>query len=235
MLQQQVEDAAQHAQTIKKRRCEEEGRVDIILLAEIFRGSGPVALAFLIPKHATVLRDLRLLVTGFDADAVVFTMEGYRQRFRGNNPVTGKPVVMGDYQTLAEQHDGIAKGWVQETINTFGANRAGDIIALTSPYNWEGDLPVFEQTYGMREPGGGLPTALVQMMNIPGASTQFLREHGVTSLPERTERDIIVGRMLSTQINGQVGLLAHEDQTERFEHLNTITKEHPALFKTWDL
>jgi len=234
-LQRQVEIAAERAREIKRERCREEGRVDIIVLVEIYRGPLPVALGFLAANTKTIMRDLGLLITGFDADAVVFCNEGYSQRYEGNNPVTGKPTVMGDYQRLAEQHDGVAKGWVIETLNTFGANRAGDVIAWSDPYSWDGDVPVFQGGHFLAKPQGGLPERLIEIMNHPDTTTAYMKWAGGTEgLPGRTERDVIVGKMLSSQINGHIGLVAYEDQGDRFEELDRVT-EGSAFFKKFEL
>lgn len=239
MLLELVRGAAEHARHVKTARCAEEGRVDILPMVEILRGGKPVSLSFLMPSLDTMYRDIALLIEGFDADAVIFTVESYRRLTKADkNPATGEDWGPGAYQDLAENHDGLAKGWVEESLMTFGANRAGDVVAAEFPYHFEGDEPTFGAMIEMgAEPdhrlGGRVPEMLVEVMNRSGVSAAFLREAGVAGLPDRDERDIVVARILAGQINGQVGLLAFSDDEGRESALKTAVEAHPAFFRTY--
>jgi hypothetical protein len=76
------------------------------------------------------------MAMGFDADVLVYLADSWAVTGQNNNinPVTGAPWEQGDMAKIVEEHDGLVRGLVTETLQLLAVNRAGDLDSLSLAY-----------------------------------------------------------------------------------------------------
>lgn len=163
---------------------------DIKMIVEGFRGDRPVIMLMpLDTGRDEVLRAGYAAATMFGCDTLSITHESWQTGER-LNPLTGKDWEVGDMQDLAENHDGIAKGWIAEALMSYAVNRAGDLVSGFQKFVMHGDnengytvewtetqvLPAEQSGVQHR---GVIPESLVSFMNAPTVM-QFMAKAGVT-------------------------------------------------------
>lgn len=84
-----------------------------------------------------MLQTAQMMATGFAPDLLVVVFETFHTTHR-TNPFTGNEWQHGEMQTLIEEHDGRAKGWVDDALLVCAYNRAGDSLVQWLPYRIEG-------------------------------------------------------------------------------------------------
>lgn len=80
---------------------------------------------------------------GWGADVVAMLLETWQSTL-DTNPVTGKPWGPREMTDLAENHDGVAKGWIRDAVSVFAVDRTGEIASDNLLYRWFGNQLVWE-------------------------------------------------------------------------------------------
>jgi hypothetical protein len=213
------------------------GKTDLLPFVVANRGDKPIALVT-IHEHVrdTILSIAGVMATGLDADSVGIVFESYvtvpdpeHPERDGLNPVTGQRWKANEMHLVATVHDGIAKGWIEESIGVVVANRAGDLIMLSLPFHYTsmGHLKWDEpkaplSTLDMPKDGkvsGIMPEAMIRMMIEKSAMQMF------PDFPhDEHERDAFVAQLLTMQGNA-VMLYADIRDTKR---VATLQRRNPG-------
>ncbi len=229
------------------------GRADIAAQIEVYRGDQMVALLTVNGLSADILGKLGgLSAHAFDADTLVLSFETYgtvtdpelvQRAAAGDeeahaalmrNPVTGRPYeYVGQIREVAEEHDGIAKGWVTEMITVVAVNRAGDMDIRNLPFHyasngrylmWDHVAAAEKWWRDQRDKGegetsvrGGLADALITGMNIPSMG-QILPDPQNTEM-SRAERDAWAAEFIQRARLAAVILCSPEDNGDRVRTL----------------
>lgn len=197
-----VNEAADQARRLKEMECEDnhdrDRRPALRPSIQGWRGADPVAL--MIPSQVdrdAGLRAAYLCATGFGCDSIAFSVDTWSATTM-TNPLTKKRWGPREMQDLADNHDGVAKGWISDGLSTFVVNRAGDLASVMQRYTLKGrDNPllgrwVWSVTWGERysddalEPGapdkidGLVPEALISYMNLPTLQQDITAHTGLS-------------------------------------------------------
>src|SRR5262245_19731954 len=114
-----------------------EGMTDLPWTVHFRRGAEPIAMVYFNGNRDTMFGIARMGTIGFEADVLGVMNESYHST-SDTNPLTGDPWAPGEMQVLAEQHDGLANGWVREALTLLACNRAGDVKTMWLPYAIKG-------------------------------------------------------------------------------------------------
>lgn len=168
----------------------------------------------------TILSTAAVIADGFDADQVGIVFECYstvvdleHPELAGINPLTGRQYRQHEMAELATHHDGIAKGWVEETIAVLVGNRAGDVAMLQQPFHYVGGKHLVWgearefATLLAHTPAGVMPEAMRRMMTAPTLSQHIPADFPV----DQIDRDAIIGEMLTRRGNA---VLLYADSTD---------------------
>lgn len=186
-----------------------------------YRGNEPVVLMISQDVDRNQgLNAVRLAAMGFGCDAVALTTDSWHAKTM-TNPVTGKDWGPGEMQIVADEHNGIERGWISEDLMTNVVNRAGD------------------QAFGL--------DSFVIHQEGYGARTRRFRIEWVDNEWDDIEPDKIEGRvadalvraMMETPLDvlaAQVGLSPADfdlDHTEGRTHMDCAVVRVAAATKLW--
>lgn len=210
MLLVEVRDAAINTAKDFKERTTRKRPQDIPHLIDVYRGDAPVATLFIRTKVGGqfIVWLMTMAVAGFDADQECMVMESYSNGpnlTENRHPITGEEIAQGDFTTLAEKHDGIAKGWVTECLYVEARNRAGDFAIANLPYHYVGgkhlvwdephmpDMSDGQMTGAMADPiGKAMEKGMTFSQMVPGLATDEL---------SRADLDVTVAKVIADRGN----------------------------------
>lgn len=136
-LAEALDRAVETVRGVKEQRVAR-GGTDVDSCLAVYRGDDLAALIFpeLPQNRDAMLWCARMAAGGFCADVIALTMETwYASAGRTTNPLTGKQWGPGEMQDAADNHDGVAKGWIADALMVQVYNRAGDTAQITMPYS----------------------------------------------------------------------------------------------------
>lgn len=222
-----------------------DGRSDMITLLMGYRGDACAGYAFISkPDRSRINEAARLMAFGFEVDSMAVASEGYAPGIDPDtgepytkNPVDGQPWAysgnQGSMQTVVEEHDGLAKGYVYECIMLMFANRAGDFRLRHLPYVW--DEATQRVDWQFREGTHFLPERddqvlyqglffenMTAAMNAPGASVKALQD-GIDT--NRLELDINTAVALT--MLGHVVFVVNEDG--KMQEVRVVMPDDPLF------
>lgn len=212
----------QHVRSVNGRK----GETDLLTKIDAFRGNELVASAFAPPNRDKMLHLCSIMSRGLGADVMTMTYETWSTKHAAKHPLTGEQWKAGDLQDLAENHDGLAKGYVHECLMTSGVNRAGDHDAISRQYviekrkvNWLSGLDLDSHLGG--EMSGLVPDMLTKIMAEPPADVTLLQQfpgiaENLISNPNwRDHADIATVKAIMTLIEDCAITIGSEPDTER--------------------
>lgn len=229
---------------------------DISCIVEGYRGENPAVI--LMPMdlgREHTLFAAQVAAIGFGADVVCVTTEGWRASDPARNPVTGKPWESGQMQEVVEQHQGLEKGWIYESLTTYAVNRAGDVLSGIQDYRiskhtnalgitrhsieWEEPmLPELIKQMEGAQLGGVLVEETVKYMNHPTVAQMLERigvratEHGLSYEEAMTINDIEVLRHLRrVGWTGAAMLAAGPDESLRRQIIQEQLGTDPDFYR----
>lgn len=231
MLQTEILDLLTKAARDTKTKITRKHRADLPTMMMVFRAGEPLAQITL--QHGGrnfIAEAARMAIVGFDADSIGVFTESYQCNTE-KNPLTGEdwsyPNGSGDrgwMQILAEDHDGIEKGWIHECISIFACNRAGDVNLASLPYRYvgkshiswiEGDQKFNSLNIHGGVSGGYLVDQLLNAMNEPGLSQRM--DHDMS----RESRDVSTACLLN--FKGHAVMLWRDGVPTKLEFLTVNT------------
>lgn len=236
-LAEALTDACDAAQGLKEAlvlRGGRGGNTDMTGAILVYRGDTMVAVVS--PEHVDrdlMLAGVRMAAIGMCPDLVAIVQETYHSELR-KNPRTRKAWRPGEMQALAEQHNGLDRGWVAEALTVMACNRAGDISMRVLPYRvngtavrWLPDVLPPEQP-GDEAPrfSGVVPDSIRASMEEPDIMQQ-VRANGMQEMIDelgferaQAHADVAFARFL-TDPPGKHGryqvVLSAQEGTERFD------------------
>jgi len=177
-----------------------EGMTDLPWTVHFRRGAEPIAMVYFNGNRDTMFGIARMGTIGFEADVLGVMNESYHST-SDTNPLTGDPWAPGEMQVLAEQHDGLANGWVREALTLLACNRAGDVKTMWLPYAIKGRAVEWGEVFGLDlEVGGYVPDTLRDtMMHAPPRPpwlNDAYAEHGYEDA--RAQQDAATVRLSSS-------------------------------------
>lgn len=213
LIQEAMRRATAHARTVKEehvRRVKGKvGRTDIMTFIEFYRGDDVVAVLWHQPDRDTMLDAVWLGAAGFSADVVAVTMETFHTTL-SENPVTGRTWGSGEMAEVAAEHDGLAKGWVVETLVTEVANRAGDSRQVLQGYVIAGRTVEWVDEQDSEEMGaevgGVVPETILAAMNNASLAQEIARLEitpdrlGLSGERMQTHADIATVKVLEAKL-----------------------------------
>ncbi len=172
-----------------------------------YRGEEPVAHIF--PEQQVnrdeMLKCALLAVRGFSADMLALIFETW-QATDLINPVTGKRWGPREMQDAADNHDGVAKGWITDALMVSVYNRAGDATSTILPYRISNKVVVWSKPMEAATAlGGYVHNALLQIMRKPDLDTEMTRmgvsfaDFNLTAEEGRAHQDIATVKMFTGQ------------------------------------
>lgn len=214
----EVRDSAIKAAVDMKEHVTKKRRADTRPLLQVYRGDVEIAGIFFtgVGGRDNLLRLFALAASGFDADTMCMTFEGYSPGPNLHpphiNPRTGKEFESGEMSELFED-GGEEAGLIRECMMITVANRAGDIRAACLPFHYVGGRHlVWDDERRLVAPDdmeshGIMPEAMIEAMNSPSLS-QIIQL--VMSEPDRATADGSVARLLTLHEHCSVVLWAEE-------------------------
>lgn len=223
------------ARETKEQACRERP-ADICPYVSAYRGDELISIITL--RHqvaAEVLTVATISAVGFDADVISMVVETYiadtasNDPAAGINPHTGRPWQPGEMQDVAENHDGIEKGWVTEALVVTVANRAGDVGVINQPYRFSGKHLVWVDNHlrpkvfeeGNKNHGGIIPDALRRAMQRKSTS-QVFSEFVESKVIDHADLDILTAEALGERFECAVMLGADIDDDVRVRKLKEV-------------
>ena len=178
---------------VAQARGTEPWATDLPALVQGFRGGEPVVR--LMPEliqRDPMLNAVDLAARFYDVDVVATTMEtwGATGEHVRINPVTGRRWAQYEMQDVAENHDGVARGWLTACLVTMVVDRAGEFTTGIQDYRiTRSDSALGVTSYAIEWAGrrtddegrvtGLLRDRLVAAMNAPSMDS-VARDLGVT-------------------------------------------------------
>lgn len=181
-----IGEALDGAATVARRIKEDRARKadsDLPTALIAYRGTEQVAHVYPLVRQGrdAMVACARVAARGFGLDVLAMVFETFIASSE-TNPITGQPWRSGELNEVAGQHQGVAKGWVTDTVMVAVYNRAGDSATRLMPYRivaktvvWS-DLPVPAE--GGRW-GGMVHEALVRIMTTEPTVPQMLAMDGL--------------------------------------------------------
>jgi hypothetical protein len=165
----------------------------------------------------------RTMAVGFEADAVAISTDSYVSDHQ-QNPMTGQPWNYGAMELLADQHDGIARGWVKEALMIAVYRHDGHAVMCELPYvrqpdgviTWLND-PASDQWHES-PPVGRLARVMSTDPTKDHTGNTLLESmrQALGSTPSRREMDAMVARVLiAPELVGCVEVMLMEYQSEK--------------------
>lgn len=149
-----------------------------------FRGLDTVAIVELTAAgRGDLVYVAHLMAGGYGADVLAFVTDTYTTTHRVN-PLTGREWEANDMDTLAREHDGIAKGWVSDAMMAHVINRAGDQAVTSMPYRIVDGEHVWGEVSRLlpddegRTVGGALSEGFADAMGAPQLAVVLERMRG---------------------------------------------------------
>lgn len=226
-IQEHVDRAVAAARSVKEDRVMAwhgpDDPIDIVTTMLVFRRDEYIATVFLREGgRDPLLAAAHGLIFGFAADVFAVVNETYKTRIEFN-PLTGKHWEPGEMQQAAEQHDGIAKGWVSESLQVLVVNRQGELGSANIGYvlrrvesplglGWSCliDWPADEGWNDEKVVVGGF---------IPDMLREFMAEPG---FDEKLRQEPYLAAIAATMTDEQV--MAHHDAAV----VKSLT-QHPSM------
>lgn len=237
-----LDSAARMARELKEWACTD-GQGDISPYLIAYRAGEPVCQVILHNHMRDEILDVAaVMARGFDADVISMTHEAYAANYSVNsanraiNPMTGHEWGAGEMQDAAQNHDGIAKGWVREVVNIIVINRAADVgmQALgfhftptafgTQAIQWYDDSTTrpFISTDRNQQTMGLMVDAMTTVMLAPSGSQ--LVSHTFLSEFDQNQRDASTAVHIQSSYECAAMLFAEATNNERINILNKIGK-----------
>lgn len=137
-IEEHLEWATERMRWLKEERVKDtagmDRNTDLAPVVHGWRGDEPVVTMFPLQVDRDAgLTAVNLAAMGFGCDVIALTTDSWRATGR-INPVTGKRWRKEEMQDVALNHDGIAKGWIVESLTVQVVNRAGDSEGTVMPY-----------------------------------------------------------------------------------------------------
>lgn len=219
-----LELASDYARRAKEHRI---GRGSDAGHAVLFGYRGEELVAVVTPhehERDAILQAATVAAVGFALDLLALTFEVYvgvgeEGGAVPRNPITGKPWEIGEMQEVAELHDGVAKGYVDEALGVMVHNRAGDSAMATMPFRIRGTSVEWLEHINGGELSGIMHSALASAMSKPALNLAPEFQEAMADLsPEEatTLEDVATARFLASSC--QVALHA-EPGTYRADYL----------------
>lgn len=189
-LKESAEVIAEVTKAAKEGMVEDGINVDIPICVYGIRNDRS-AVTFVIKQGDTMeaLKMMRLAVQAMSLDYVGMTCESYVAKVE-KNPVTDEPWGRDEMQRAAEAYDGVAKGWVSETVMVNVYSREGHTYTIGAEYSvtedglvW-GDERVHDTTVEGQHAEGFIADAMEQIWN----QTTLLQHMKQTMGKERFDR-----------------------------------------------
>jgi hypothetical protein len=208
MLDHQFLDNLERSALATKEDVAKDGPRDIAPYAVIHRGEHPIAVVTM-PLHErdTILLTASFCASAFAADSIGIVFETYQgvhdplDPHRCEiNPLTGKTWGPGEMDDAAKNHEGIAKGWLNECVSMAVADRAGDFAMTARPFSYtEGRLVWLESENWSTTDGNTVSTGI-----MPRAMRHFMTHQ--TEAPKncqlsRDELDLASAAWLTSKGN----------------------------------
>jgi hypothetical protein len=175
-----LEQAVEQARADKEARA---GRGVAMLPMGVTLFRGGVRVARLQPRQhvrEALLRTALCAAAGFAADTLAVRFETWFSESE-TNPVTGQPWEDGQMQEAAERHDGVARGFVSDSIMVLAYNRAGDSRGQMLPFRIVGGAVVWGEPWVDASGdhwGGVMHEKLLRTMTAPDLPTLVNRALG---------------------------------------------------------
>lgn len=167
-------DPISHAvESLAKRQKEQSPEESLSFLAAVRAGRVVALLAH--PDPNTLLRNAAMAGAAYGADALAIVLEGVIPLVPAN-PVTGEPWGRGEAETVWFEHDGVARGWVTETILISVGGRDGDTVDQAVPFRPTSDsIEWAAEPTQINSPIGGL---LVKQLEHPAVDAARVPDPG---------------------------------------------------------
>lgn len=172
-------DIAVSATKGTKERTVKDGQRDMLPTVLAYRGDNRIAL---IQGPAIdrdqMLRIVEMAVRGYEADVVSMAFESWACSKLGMAELEKLGGI--SLQEAVRLHGALGKGWVSDCLMVTAANRAGDIVARTYPYEVKGRRLHWREEFLPPHPpediGGYVPDVIRQIMLAqPGMSAQEMQ------------------------------------------------------------
>jgi hypothetical protein len=158
---------------------------DMPIFLHFYRGDELVVAAQCPLDRDTALHAGHIGATGFNADAMVLTFEGYHSDLV-KSPVTGKDWEHLEMQYLAQNDpQAFEKGWIEECLNTTSHERFGGYVMHTSPFRrhgteveWQEDREIYT---GPDDKAGGLMFDYLQRTMSASKLIDLIRDDAETN------------------------------------------------------
>lgn len=127
------------------------------------------------PDPNTLLRNAAMAGAAYGAEALAVVLEGVIPLVP-TNPVTGEPWGRGEAETAWLEHDGVARGWVTETLLISVGGRDGDAVDQALPFRpTTGAIEWAAEPTPINSPIGGL---LVKQLEHPAVDAARVPDPG---------------------------------------------------------
>lgn len=146
-----------------------------------WRGDTPFGWAMLSRHDRDALLYLvRIFAAGFSCDVIALTNEAWFTALN-ENPMTGERWGEQEMQSVVDNHNGRAKGWIQDSLSITVVNRAGDLAMQLLPFRIEGNRVIWDEPqapYLSTNPSGTfrvsgiIPETMIKSMSIPEMDTR---------------------------------------------------------------
>jgi hypothetical protein len=226
---------------------DEPSATDIGAMVEGWRAGRPVVRVMLfLAGRDDLYRTAQVVANGFSCDALAVTTESWKA-LGGDaevNPVTGRRWEPGEMQDVAYNHDGVAQGWVVESLTTLVVNRAGDNVGGSQDYRITRQAtPLGVARYGIEWVGeviqgdgqfrGFIPEMLADIMAMPTVAQLVARsgasgaDFGLDDVEAQAHSDAaVVKQMVRSGFQGGVALIS--DSPERSAVLDESLRHLPG-------
>lgn len=120
----------------------------------LFRDHSPVA-TVVPPTMGTLWTVARLAAGGFNAEHLLIVTDAYEGLTpKGLSPLTGEMWAPGEMDHVANDHDGIAQGWVTEALSLLLLGRDGSQNGVLVPYTRTEDGVLWSGKFATTEDSG---------------------------------------------------------------------------------
>lgn len=171
------------------------------------RGEEVIAMVVVALAGDEFLRVASVCATGYRPDIMTVAVDTYQAHERPPRP--------GELNDLADNHDGIARGLVFEALVVLAANRAGDVLVASAPYQVSGREVTWVDPLNDGKAlccSGCMTDSLRRMMEAPTVDVEMLKLNafpgGFGLSPEQAavHTDIATTKLLQGRRWGHVAL-----------------------------